>query len=251
MNDQEGVLVGPNNWAENLNVALGGYSNRNDEDDSFFEFYDRLSPPELLQDEQGQVAVEEGLGQAIQAQDAQQQGEVLFHPPLPFVEVPALADVQVVDAAPGDQVPVPQVPGPVLAGLPLDLLEIIRIIHEQATTNVQIQDDVGEVRVPRPMDILWGPGGHARENPGNQRFRQIVDTGIHEYLRANKAQKTRLAWQYTNYFLIVEDDVMFLKRDKDDEYIWRVIHNNDVRQKVTERFRLLRRQMIANGELLL
>jgi len=224
-------------------------------DEAFEAFLDDLFA-RYLQDDQPHVSVDvlRGLdsedssttlpvvlvGQPVVVEDHQHQLDPHA------VVVPAHQDVQfgppvILEVQPQQQQEEEEVVGPVVLPPPEpqtdDLVEIIRIIEQQPTKDVQIpQDDVGVIREPRRgYDIKVDRGGHARHDMECQRFRYIVDTGIPEYRRRNKLGKTQLAWQYTNYFLHVMG-VKFLKRNK-GEQVWRVIPNGDARKKVTQRLR--------------
>jgi hypothetical protein len=89
-----------------------------------------------------------------------------------------------------------------------------------------------------PTDVLFGRGAPVRDNPGNARFRKLVDRYIFQYENAERLEKGCIA--YAIVVMVNESNGRFLHRSRDVG--WAEVDATKARDKVHQTFRNVRHQ---------
>jgi hypothetical protein len=87
-----------------------------------------------------------------------------------------------------------------------------------------------------PTDVLFGRGAPVRDNPGNARFRKLVDRYIFQYENAERLEKGCIA--YAIVVMVNESNGRFLHQSRDVG--WAEVDAKKARDKVHQTFRNVR-----------
>lgn len=109
-------------------------------------------------------------------------------------------------------------------------------IHATKAEGVTV---VATSQVIGPIDVLFGRGAPVRDNPGNFRFRKLVDRYILQYENAERLEKGCIA--YAIVVMVNESNGRFLQRNHDDG-CWAEVDAAKARDKVHQTFRNVRHQ---------
>jgi hypothetical protein len=102
----------------------------------------------------------------------------------------------------------------------------------------------------RPMDVIFGRGGHNKSNPGNLRLKQLLEEHKNEYDEANRMRKTEIVSSIIDQMKKAGSRFVVEAYDNNHDggnggggYIptWLIASSDKVKNKVTHDFRNLRR----------
>eukprot|EP00980_Cylindrotheca_fusiformis_P022429 scaffold9290_cov107-Cylindrotheca_fusiformis.AAC.7 len=110
--------------------------------------------------------------------------------------------------------------------------------HSAAKRDSTSRSTYRNSQVIGPTDVLFGRGAPVRDNPGNARFRKIVDSYILQYETAERLEKGCIA--YAIVVMINESNGRFLQRNNDG--LWSEVDAIKARDKVHQTFRNVRHQ---------
>jgi hypothetical protein len=100
---------------------------------------------------------------------------------------------------------------------------------------------------PGPFDVLFGTGKALREHAGNVRANHLVAMYTPEYDKADKNEKTDIAWHIVK--IIQGSSGRFMKSDENEE--WVEVEPGMAREKISHIFRNQRNQTRKNHRIAL
>ena len=97
-----------------------------------------------------------------------------------------------------------------------------------------------------PNDVVFGRGCSLRDNPGNIRFRKIVESFYENYENSGRLEKACVVAAIVS--IIEKSKGRFLRKTKEGG--WEHVSNSDVKEKVHSAFRNMRKQKRRAGTML-
>mmetsp|Transcript_86320 Transcript_86320/g.249299 ORF Transcript_86320/g.249299 Transcript_86320/m.249299 type:complete len:513 (-) Transcript_86320:61-1599(-) len=97
-----------------------------------------------------------------------------------------------------------------------------------------VPQSFGQIRDPRPSDILCGRGKTVVEHPGNAWFRDLVDKTMMQYESCTRTEKASLGAMIVT--MVKDAGGRFLKPEDDGDY-WEEVDDHTARKKVAHTFR--------------